>query len=93
MKVKRIRVKSKEDFFYELEEVAKRLAPWHMIRGERPRSILELSRMTKRDFKSVHRDVAVLVGAGIVEPKEGKGARGNTQQPLNLADSLLLEVA
>ena len=122
MKVKKIRIKSKADFFADLEEAAsqldrgkrakrlrgeffesldairnvltpKRLELWHLIRDREPGSILELSRMAKRDFKSVHRDVSVLVSAGIVELREGKGSRGNTQQPISLADTLLLEVA
>ena len=122
MKVKKIRIKSKEDFFSELETVAakldrgkrarplrgeffesleavrnvltpKRLELWHIIRDQEPSSILELSRIAKRDFKSVHRDVSVLVATGIVKLKEGKGSRGNTQQPVSLADTLLLEVA
>ena len=122
MKVKKIRIKSREDFFSELESVAsqldrgkrakrlrgeffesleairnvltpKRLELWHIIRDKEPHSILELSKMAKRDFKSIHRDVSVLVAAGIVELREGKGSRGNTQQPISLADTLLLEVA
>ena len=122
MKVKRIKLKSRQDFFSELERTAiqldrgkrakrlrgdffesleavrnvltpKRLELWQLIRDRRPASILELSRMVKRDFKSVHRDVSVLIAAGLVELHEGKGSRGNTQQPVSLADSLLLEVA
>ena len=122
MKVKRIKLKSRQDFFSELEQTAirldrgkrakrlrgdffesleavrnvltpKRLELWQLIRDKRPGSILELSRIVKRDFKSVHRDVSVLVAAGLIELREGKGTRGNIQQPVSLADSLLLEVA
>ena len=122
MKIKKIRIKSKENFFAELDDVAakldrgkrprrlrgeffeslkavrnvltpKRLELWHIIRDKGPSSILELSRMAKRDFKSIHRDISVLVAAGIVELREGKGSRGNIQQPISLADTLLLEVA
>lgn len=122
MKVKKIRIKSREEFFSELEAVAtkldrgkrarrlkgeffesldsirnvltpKRLELWHIIRDKEPHSILELSRIAKREFKSTHRDVTILVAAGIVELREGKGSRGTTQQPISLADTLLLEVA
>lgn len=122
MRIKRIRIKSREDFFSEIEEVAakldrgkrarrlrgeffesldavrnvltpKRLELWHLIRDRVPSSILELSRMAKRDFKSTHRDVSILIAAGMVELREGKGKRGNTQQPISLVDTLLLEVA
>ena len=122
MKVKKIRIKSKDDFFSELEAVAtkldrgkrvrplrgeffesleavrnvltpKRLDLWHIIRDKEPNSILELSRIAKRDFKSIHRDVSILVAAGIVELREGKGIRGKTHQPVSLVDTMLLEVA
>ena len=122
MKVKRIKLKSRQAFFSTLERTAvqldrskrakrlrgdffesleairnvltpKRLELWQLIRDKRPVSIMELSRMVNRDFKSVHRDVSVLTAAGLIELREGKGSRGNTQQPVSLADSLLFEVA
>ncbi len=71
----------------------KRLELWHRIRDGKPGSILELSKLVDRDFKSVHRDVAMLVAVGLVALRESKGARGNVQKPVSLADTLLLEVA
>jgi len=122
MKVKKIRIKTKEDFFKDLRKAAraidsnkpvaepigeyfesleavrnvlteKRLALWRLVRDQHPNSILELSRIADRDFKSVHRDIGVLVGAGLIELKIGQGRKGKTQVPKSLADSLTLEVA
>lgn len=122
MKTKKIRIKTKDEFFSESLEAAKaldrgkkpkrlrgeyfesleavrnvltekRLSLWRLIRDKHPGSILELSKFADRDFKSVHRDVSVLVAVGLVELKKEKGSRGNTQRPTSLADSLILEVA
>lgn len=122
MKTKKIRIKTKDEFFDEALAVAKtldrggkakrlrgeyfesleavrnvltekRLALWRLIRDRHPSSILELSKLVERDFKSVHRDVAVLIAVGLVELKKSKGKRGDTQKPTSLADALTLEVA
>jgi predicted transcriptional regulator len=122
MKVKKIRIKSKDEFygglltaseamedgqkpkplrgefFESLEAVRnvlteKRLALWRMIRDQEPASILELSKIAKRDFKNVYQDVALLAAVGLVEIRKEKGKRGDTQRPVSLADSLQLEVA
>ncbi len=122
MKIKKIRIKTKDDFFDEALAAAeamdrgkktknlrgeyfesldavrtvlteKRLELWRLIRDRHPQSISELSKLAARDFKSIHRDVAVLVAVGLVELKKGKGQRGDIQKPTSLADSLTLEVA
>jgi predicted transcriptional regulator len=122
MRVKKIRIKAKEEFFADLERAAaqidagkrprrmrgeyfesldavrnvltqKRLELWQIIRDQKPNSLLELSKIAGRDFKSVHRDVATLVTVGLIELRQGKGERGNIQRPVSLADTLLLEVA
>ena len=123
MKTKKIRIRIKDEFFYDVMAVATTLdrrgkpkqrlrgeylesleavrnvltehclALWRLIRDEHPDSILELSKLAHRDFKSVHRDVAVLVSVGLVELVKGKGKRGDTQKPTSLADALMLEVA
>ena len=122
MKTKKIKIKTKDEFFDDvliaaeafdqdkkpkrlrgeyfqsLEAVRnvlteKRLALWRLIRDKRPDSILELSKMAHRDFKSVHRDLSVLVAVGLVELVKGKGQRGDIQKPMSLADALMLEVA
>ena len=86
------------EYFESLEAVRnvlneKRLALWRLIRDERPDSILSLSKIAGRDFKSVYRDVSVLLSVGLVELVKGKGQRGDTQKPTSLADALMLEVA
>jgi predicted transcriptional regulator len=107
MRVKKIRIKTKDEFydgllkgefFESLEAVRnvlteKRLELWRLIRDETPGSILELSKLAKRNFKSVYQDVAMLVAVGLVELKKEKGKRGDTQRPVSLADTLQLEVA
>ena len=122
MKVKKIRIKTSDEFFGELLTAAesldeghriaplrgeffesleavrnvlteKRIALWRLIRDRNPESISELAKLVKRNFKSVHQDVAVLVSVGLVELKKEKGKRGDTQRPVSLADSLQLEVA
>ena len=51
-----------------------RLELLSMIRKEKPKSIQELSRLLKRDFKNVYQDVKALADAGLLELKEqGKG--------------------
>ena len=35
-------------------------------------SIRELSRRVSRDFKGVHTDVTLLIGAGLVDQEDGK---------------------
>jgi len=123
MKTKKIRIKTKDEFYDEIMDVAKtldqggkpkkslrgdffesleavrnlltekRLTLWRIIRDQRPDSILALSKLADRDFKSVHRDVSVLVAVGLVALQKGKGRRGDTQKPTSLADALSLEVA
>ena len=122
MKIKKIRIQTREEFYGELLRVAeafdedrkpaplrgevfesleavrnvlteKRISLWRLIRDHEPASILALSKLAKRNFKSVHQDVAVLVTVGLVELKKEKGKRGDTQRPVSLADSLQLEVA
>ena len=122
MKTKKIKIKTKDEFYDEviasakaldrggrakrlrgeyfesLEAVRnvlteKRLALWRLIRNQHPDSILGLSKLAHRDFKSVHRDVSVLVSVGLVELVKGRGQRGDTKRPMSLADALTLEVA
>ena len=86
------------EYFESLEAVRnvlteKRLALWRMIRDRHPGSVLELSKLAQRDFKSVHRDIAVLVSFGLVGLVKGKGKRGDVQRPISLVDALMLEVA
>ena len=86
------------EFFESLEAARsvlteKRLELWRLTRDKKPRSILDLAHLARRDFRGVQRDVALLVAVGLVTLKYGKGKRGDPQQPVSLADSLSLEVA
>lgn len=44
-----------------------RLELLHAIRSGKPKSIQELARMVKRDFKNVHQDVTLLAEFGLIE--------------------------
>ena len=86
------------DYFESLEAVRKiltdkRLELWRLIRDQRPTSILDLSKIAKRDFRGVHRDVTILAAVGLVNLVAGKGKRGDVQIPVSTADSFSLEVA
>src|SRR5262245_20093023 len=47
-----------------------RLELLHAIRTEKPRSIQELARQVKRDFKNVHQDVMLLSEFRLIELKK-----------------------
>jgi predicted transcriptional regulator len=88
----------KGDYFESLEAVRKvltdkRLELWRRIRDHKPSSILELSKLVKRDFRGVHRDVNILKAVGLIHLVSEKGKRGDVQKPVSSADSLVLEVA
>ena len=52
-----------------------RLALLRLIRERKPKSVAELARMAKRDFKAVYRDVEALRDLGLIEVAErGRGA-------------------
>lgn len=46
------------------------------IRAKKPKSIQELARFVKRDFKNVYQDVKLLCESGLIELK-GVGSRGS----------------
>ena len=84
------------EYFESLEAVRnilteKRLELWRIIRDQKPASIRALAKLAKRDFKSTHRDVSLLIAVGLVELK--KGNKGPAQKPISLADTLQVEVA
>lgn len=47
-----------------------RLQLLHVIRLEKPKSIQELARQVKRDFKNVHQDVMLLAEFGLIDLKK-----------------------
>jgi predicted transcriptional regulator len=71
----------------------KRLTVWRTIRDQKPNSISELAKFLKRDFKSIHSDVMLLVSIGLVKLKKNKGQRGDVQTPVALVSELILSVA
>jgi predicted transcriptional regulator len=122
VKVKRIRIKSKEEsdrellalarsidqgkkpkpikgeFFESLDAVRtilteKRLELWRTIRDEKPASISQLAHRVKRAFRGVYRDVKLLETLGLISLRKTKGTRGDLQEPVSLADELVLQVA
>lgn len=87
----------KGSFFESLDAVSsvltpKRLEVWKTIRDEKPDSILALSKLLKRDFKSIHSDVQLLVEVGLVAVDKKAGPRGDRQTPRSLADRLKVEL-
>jgi predicted transcriptional regulator len=52
-----------------------RLILLHTIRTRHPRSIAELSKLLRRDFKNVRADVKILGDLGLVESKGGPRLR------------------
>lgn len=71
----------------------KRLELWRTIRDRKPRSISQLAKFVRRNFKSVYQDVQLLVAVGLVELRASKAETGKHLEPRALADSLRLEVA
>ncbi len=48
------------------------------IRVHKPKSIQELARLVKRDFKNVYQDVRLLADFGLIEIEEGGPRRAST---------------
>ena len=121
MRIKRIRIKSREAFDSDLMRVAKaldqgekpepmrgeffesldavrnvltekRLELWRIIRDRKPDSITTLTKMAKRNFKAVYRDLLLLQSVGLITFKKAKGKRGDVQSPVCLVDELHLAV-
>ena len=64
--------KQKGEYFESLEAVRSaltetRLALLRLIRERKPKSVAELARIAKRDFKAVYRDVEALRDLGLVK--------------------------
>ena len=64
----------------------------HLIKHKHPRSIYDLSRLLKRDFKSVNEDIKLLERFGfidLVSEKTGKRAR---LKPVVVVDAINIEI-
>lgn len=60
----------------------------NVIRHQKPKSIQELARLVKRDFKNVHQDVKLLKEFGLIELKEIGPRRASAPQA-NFAELIL----
>jgi predicted transcriptional regulator len=52
-----------------------RLTLLHVIRTHRPRSIAELAKLVRRDFKNVYHDLKMLADLGLVHLEQGSKLR------------------
>lgn len=71
----------------------KKLEIWRTIRDQKPESITKLAKIVKRSFRTVHRDVMILEGLGLVYLNPSPGKRGKTQKVISKYDELILAVA
>lgn len=88
----------KGEYFESLEAVRnflteRRLELWRAIRDKGPKSLTELAKLVRRDYKDVHQDVAILVDAGLVDLRKSKSAKTRALTPVSLADQLEFQVA
>ena len=60
----------------------------NVIRHQKPKSIQELARLVKRDFKNVHQDIQLLKEFGLIDLKE-KGPRRASAPQANFAELIL----
>jgi len=64
----------------------------HIVKTKQPSSVYVLSKLLKRDFKSVHSDISMLKRFGLIElvsEKTGKRAR---LKPVLAVDTLVVEI-
>ncbi|MBI5676940.1 MAG: hypothetical protein HZC52_00270 [Planctomycetes bacterium] len=70
----------------------KRLELLHLIREKQPGSIQELTRLSKRDIKSVATDIALLEELGLIDMKRKKEGRRESIPVVNY-NKINLEIA
>ena len=70
----------------------KRLELLHLIREKQPRSIQELTRLSKRDIKSVATDITLLEELGLIDMKRKKEGRRESIPVVNY-NKINLEIA
>ncbi len=88
----------KGEYFESLEAVRnflteRRLELWRAIRDKAPKSLTDLAKIVRRDYKDVHHDVSILVDVGLVDLKKPKGAKTRALMPVSLVDQLEFQVA
>lgn len=69
-----------------------RLKIIQVIKNKSPKSIYELARVLKRDFKNVYQDVLFLAEVGIISIAKNDSGR-KSKAPSLLCDSILFQIA
>jgi predicted transcriptional regulator len=92
------RVTRREGVYFTSIEAARnlltpsRLAVLRAVRTKRPRSIYELAKTLKRDFKNVQEDLRILERYGLVRVTKSRGSR-RARVPEALFDEIALRIA
>ena len=92
------KVKKEKGVYFESIEgfrkalTSKRLELLHLIKEKRPKSLQELSRLAKRDIKSVITDIAILESLDLVDVERKKKGRGESTPKVHY-DAIELLVA
>jgi len=88
--------KQKGEYFESLEAVRAaltetRLALLRLIRKRKPKSVAELARIAKRDFKAVYRDVEALRDLGLIQVADRR--RGASSPLRSTTTEIVLRIA
>ncbi len=88
--------KQQGEYFESLEAVRAaltetRLALLRVIRKRKPKSVAELARIAKRDFKAVYRDVEVLRDLGLIQVADRR--RGASSPLRSTTTEIVLRIA
>ncbi len=92
------KVKKEKGVYFESIEgfrkalTSKRLELLHLIKEKHPKSLQELSRLAKRDIKSVITDIAILESLDLVDVERKKKGRGESTPEVHY-DAIELLVA
>ena len=88
----------KEDFDFEALSALRRLLSnekarlLHVIKKNRPKSIYELAKLLKRDFKSVSEDIKLLQRFGFIDFIAEKTGKRERLRPILSLDSLIIKI-
>lgn len=70
----------------------KRIELLHIVKEKRPKSIQELTRLTKRDIKSIVTDIVILEGLGLIDIKRKMEGRRESMPVVDYS-KINLEIA
>lgn len=88
----------KEDYDFEGLSALRRLLSnekarlLHIIKTKNPKSMYELAKMLKRDFKSVIQDIKLLERFGFIDMISEKTGKRERQRPILVIDSLYINL-